>query len=57
MYNQLKICPLLAQSLGPFRVIPDIRQFQFTFYFDQAFAALVIVKDTPSALRCAREVL
>ena len=45
---------LLAQGLGPLGLVPDVRQGQFALYFDQSFALLVVVKDTPSAHRRAR---
>jgi hypothetical protein len=41
---------LAAQRLGTFRVVPDVRVFQFALYFLQALALGIVVKDTPSAL-------
>lgn len=38
-----------AQGLRAFRIVPDVRMFQFAFYFFQALALGVVVKDTPSA--------
>jgi hypothetical protein len=42
-----------AEFLGFFRLIPDVRIFQFPYYFIKAFALDVIVKGTPSGLRRA----
>ena len=41
---------LLAQSLSPFRLIPDIRLFQLGAYFFQTLFLGVIVKGTPSGV-------
>jgi hypothetical protein len=38
---------LAAQVLGIFRVVPDVRVFEFAVYFDQAISFLIVVKDTP----------
>ena len=40
------------QGLGPLRVVPDAGLGEFQFYFGKAVAALVDVKDTPSARQC-----
>jgi hypothetical protein len=40
--------PLLAKSLCPLRVIPDVRLFQLALDLDQPFRLLVVVKDTSS---------
>jgi hypothetical protein len=42
-----------AEFLGFFRLIPDVRVFQFPNYFIKAFALDLIVKGTPSGLRRA----
>jgi len=42
---------LATQRLGAFRVIPDLGYFEFAIDFRQAFAALIVVKDTPSRHR------
>jgi hypothetical protein len=39
----------LPQFLRPLRLIPDIRLFEFTADFDQAFLLGIKVKDTPLA--------
>ena len=39
--------PFAAEFLGFFRLIPDVRIFQFPHYFIKAFALDVIVKGTP----------
>jgi hypothetical protein len=36
-----------AQFLGPFRIVPDRRVFQFATDFGQPFSAGIEVKDTP----------
>jgi hypothetical protein len=48
MDNIFELGSLTPQSLGTFRVIPDIRDFQFADNFDQTFAFNSEVKDTPS---------
>jgi hypothetical protein len=45
---------LAPQVLGIFRVIPDVRVFEFAVYFDQAIMLLIVVKDTPEWSGCAR---
>jgi hypothetical protein len=40
---------LAPQGLRPLGVVPDVRVFQFAFYFLQALALGVVVKETPSA--------
>lgn len=45
---------LLAQRLCAIRVIPDIRLFQFTLNFYEAFRLPFIVKDTSSTRTCVR---
>ena len=57
MDDQLKIRPLLAQPLGPLGIVPDCGLFQLTLNLSQSFTTLIVVKDTPSALQCAREAL
>jgi hypothetical protein len=39
--------PLLAELLGAFGVVPDVRVFQLASYFLEPFALGVVVKDTP----------
>jgi hypothetical protein len=57
VHDQLKIRPFLAQGLGALGIVPDGGLLEFALYFDQTFTTLIIVKDTPSALQCAREAL
>jgi len=57
MHDQFKIRPLLAQPLGPLGIVPDGGLLKLALDFGQAFTTLIIVKDTPSALQCAREAL
>jgi len=44
---------VLAELLRAVRVIPDIRLFEFASYFLEAFALIVVIKDTSSKNRCA----
>jgi len=37
----------LAQVLGPLRVVPDGRTFQFATYFFETLSLGLVVKDTP----------
>jgi hypothetical protein len=37
----------LAQLLGPFRVVPDVRVLELAGYFLETLALGVVVKDTP----------
>ena len=46
--------PLAPQRLRAGGVVPDVGMFQFAFYFFQAFALGVVVKDTPGAHRAGR---
>ncbi len=39
--------PLTTQFLGFFRVVPDVRIFQFPAYFLQPVTLVRVVKDTP----------
>ncbi|EMP57202.1 hypothetical protein MSNKSG1_01228 [Marinobacter santoriniensis NKSG1] len=57
MHDQLQVRPLLAQGLGALGIVPDCGLLEFALYFDQTFTTLIVVKDTPSALQCAREAL
>jgi len=43
----------LAQSLSAFWSIPDVRLLQFAIDFNQSFAPVFKVKDTPSGTRIA----
>lgn len=45
--NLFQKCPFLTQRLGPIRLIPDVRLFQFPLDFRQAFSISIVVKDTP----------
>jgi hypothetical protein len=45
--------PLATELLCALGVLPDGRVFEFAQYFGQSLALARIVKDTPSALRCA----
>jgi len=40
---------LAAQTLGAFRIVPDVGQFQLAVYFFQTLFLGVVVKDTPVA--------
>jgi hypothetical protein len=46
--------PLASQLLRPFRLVPDILQFQFADDFFQTLFLGVVVKETPEGRRCAR---
>ena len=50
----LQLRALLAQRLGPLRLVPDVRLFQLPLHLGQAFGLALIVKDTPSTHLCAR---
>jgi hypothetical protein len=50
----LQLSPLLAKGLCPFRIIPDVRLFQFALDLDQPFRLLIVVKDTSSTRLCVR---
>jgi len=51
-HNLFQQRPFLAQRLGPIRLIPDIRLFQFSLDFRQAFSISIVVKDTPLTPMC-----
>ncbi|GLX15398.1 hypothetical protein Pstr01_36370 [Pseudomonas straminea] len=38
---------LTAQALGVFRLVPDVRVFEFAVYFDETIMLVIVVKDTP----------
>ena len=44
---------LFAEGLGFFRLVPNAGLTEFQFYFTQSFFFDRVVKDTPSAHRCA----
>jgi hypothetical protein len=43
----VELGPLLAQFLRALRVVPDVRLLELTVYFFEAFALVVVLKDTP----------
>jgi hypothetical protein len=42
----------LAELLRAIRVVPDARLLEFAGYFLEAFALVVVIKDTSSRTRC-----
>ncbi|KIQ06578.1 prepilin-type processing-associated H-X9-DG protein [Pseudomonas sp. BIGb0408] len=45
---------LTAEVLGVFRLVPDVRVFEFAVYFDETIMLVIVVKDTPEWSGCAR---
>jgi hypothetical protein len=44
---------LTTEALCPLLIAPNVGVFEFALYFLQSFALVFVVKDTPSAHRCA----
>ena len=53
--DRFQLRAFLAQSLGAFWIIPNIRFLQFAIDFNQAFAPVFKVKDTPLGMRSVLE--
>jgi hypothetical protein len=51
--DRFELSPLAAKRLGPFGLIPDFWDLELSVDFGQAFAALIVVKGTPSRHRRA----
>ena len=45
--DPLQLGPFLTQALGVFRIVPDIRAFQFAGDLGQTLVLGIVVKDTP----------
>jgi len=54
-YDGFETRAFLAQGLGSFGIIPDVRVFQLPVDLFEALFLVFIVKDTPSARNCADE--
>jgi hypothetical protein len=52
MDDLLESGALAPELLGALGIVPNAGFGEFQFDFSQAFAALIDVKDTPSARRC-----
>ena len=53
-YDLLERRPLLAQRLGAFGFVPDVRLLEFALNFGQALCLACVVKDTSSTHRSVR---
>jgi len=54
VHDRFQAGALLAESLCAIGLVPDVGLFEFALDLGQAFGLVVVVKDTSSALRCAR---
>jgi len=47
VHDAFEFSTFLAERLGAFGIVPDIRFREFVLYFDQAFRLALVFKDTP----------
>jgi hypothetical protein len=52
--DQFELRTLLAEGLGPLRIIPNTRLLELALYFLQTLALIVVIKDTSAKSPCAR---